>query len=78
NHPQSVGLKTGETFDGHLVNHLMNITLQEVFQFSPDTDRFWKGNTRGSTIKHIRVPDALLDAVKDEQNRAREMGRSAR
>lgn len=29
-------------------------------------------------IKYLRVPDTLLDAVKDEQARAREAGRSAR
>ena len=29
-------------------------------------------------IKYLRVPDTLLDAVKEEQNRAREAGRSAR
>ncbi|KDQ52843.1 hypothetical protein JAAARDRAFT_39823 [Jaapia argillacea MUCL 33604] len=83
NKPMLVELKNGETFNGHLVNcdNFMNITLREVFQTSPDADRFWKVKEcyiRGSTIKYIRVPDTLLDAVKDEQNRAREMGRSAR
>jgi U6 snRNA-associated Sm-like protein LSm4 len=29
-------------------------------------------------IKYLRVPDALLDTVKEEQNRAREAGRSTR
>jgi hypothetical protein len=29
-------------------------------------------------IKYLQVPDTLLDAVKEEQNRAREAGRSAR
>jgi U6 snRNA-associated Sm-like protein LSm4 len=29
-------------------------------------------------IKYLRVPDTLLDAVKEEQARAREAGRSAR
>jgi len=29
-------------------------------------------------IKYLRVPDTLLDAVKEEQNRAREAGRGAR
>lgn len=29
-------------------------------------------------IKYLRVPDTLLDAVKEEQARAREVGRSAR
>jgi len=32
----------------------------------------------GTKIKYLQVPDTLLDAVKEEQNRAREAGRSAR
>ena len=35
-------------------------------------------NPPNTQIKYLRVPDTLLDAVKDEQNRAREAGRSAR
>lgn len=96
-----VELKNGETFNGHLVNcdNFMNITLREVYQTSPEGDRFWKLKEcyiRGSTvrfrlfclrycpadtfpeIKYLRVPDTLLDQVKDEQNRAREAGRNAR
>ncbi|KAH7911378.1 hypothetical protein BJ138DRAFT_1150751 [Hygrophoropsis aurantiaca] len=83
NKPMLVELKNGETFNGHLVNcdNFMNITLREVYQTSADGDRFWKLKEcyiRGSTIKYLRVPDTLLDAVKDEQTRAREAGRSAR
>lgn len=78
-----VELKNGETFNGHLVNcdNFMNITLREVYQTNPEGDRFWKLKEcyiRGSTIKYLRVPDTLLDAVKEEQNKAREAGRSAR
>jgi len=78
-----VELKNGETFNGHLVNcdNFMNITLREVYQTSADGDRFWKVKEcyiRGSTIKYLRVPDALLDVVKEEQTRAREAGKSAR
>ncbi|SJL07604.1 related to U6 snRNA-associated Sm-like protein LSm4 [Armillaria ostoyae] len=78
---QLVELKNGETFNGHLVNcdNFMNITLKEVYQTNPDGDRFWKLKEcyiRGSTIKYIRIPENLLDVVKDEQNRAREAGRS--
>lgn len=29
-------------------------------------------------IKYLRVPEALLDTVKEEQNRAREAGRGSR
>jgi U6 snRNA-associated Sm-like protein LSm4 len=83
NKPMLVELKNGETFNGHLVNcdNFMNITLREVYQTSADGDRFWKLKEcyiRGSTIKYLRVPDTLLDAVKEEQARAREVGRSAR
>ncbi|TDL18014.1 Sm-like ribonucleo protein [Rickenella mellea] len=83
NKPMLVELKNGETFNGHLVNcdNFMNITLREVYQTSADADRFWKLKEcyiRGSTIKYLRVPDQLLDAVKEEQNRAREAGRGAR
>jgi len=83
NKPMLVELKNGETFNGHLVNcdNFMNITLREVYQTSADGDRFWKVKEcyiRGSTIKYLRVPDQLLDVVKDEQNRAREASRNAR
>jgi len=62
-------------------DNFMNITLREVYQTNPDGDRFWKLKEcyiRGSTIKYLRVPDTLLDAVKEEQNRARDVGRSSR
>ncbi|KAF8979580.1 hypothetical protein BDQ17DRAFT_1381577 [Cyathus striatus] len=83
NKPMLVELKNGETFNGHLVNcdNFMNITLREVYQTNAEGERFWKLKEcyiRGSTIKYLRVPDQLLDAVKEEQNRAREAGRSAR
>ncbi|KAF9463565.1 hypothetical protein BDZ94DRAFT_1217957 [Collybia nuda] len=83
NKPMLVELKNGETFNGHLVNcdNFMNITLREVYQTTADGERFWKLKEcyiRGSTIKYLRVPDTLLDAVKDEQNRARDIGRGTR
>ncbi|KAF5380490.1 hypothetical protein D9615_004760 [Tricholomella constricta] len=83
NKPMLVELKNGETFNGHLVNcdNFMNITLREVYQTTADGERFWKLKEcyiRGSTIKYLRVPDTLLDAVKEEQNRARDAGRGAR
>ncbi|KAH6885493.1 U6 snRNA-associated Sm-like protein LSm4 [Coprinopsis sp. MPI-PUGE-AT-0042] len=83
NKPMLVELKNGETFNGHLVNcdNFMNITLREVYQTSAEGDRFWKLKEcyiRGSTIKYLRVPDQLLDSVKEEQNRAREANRGAR
>lgn len=83
NKPMLVELKNGETFNGHLVNcdNFMNITLREVYQTNAEGDKFWKLKEcyiRGSTIKYLRVPDTLLDVVKEEQNRAREASRNAR
>ncbi|KAF4620795.1 hypothetical protein D9613_001032 [Agrocybe pediades] len=83
NKPMLVELKNGETLNGHLVNcdNFMNITLREVYQTNPDGDRFWKLKEcyiRGSTIKYLRVPDQLLDVVKEEQNRARDANRNSR
>ncbi|GAW08544.1 GTPase-activating protein GYP5 [Lentinula edodes] len=66
NKPMLVELKNGETY---------------VYQTNSDGDRFWKLKEcyiRGSTIKYLRIPDTLLDAVKEEQVRAREVGRSTR
>ncbi|KAI0821192.1 hypothetical protein BC629DRAFT_1578878 [Irpex lacteus] len=83
NRPMLVELKNGETYNGHLTacDNFMNITLRDVYQTNAEADKFWKLKEcyiRGSTIKYLRVPDTLLDAVKEEQNRAREAGRSAR
>ena len=59
----------------------MNITLREVYQTSADADRFWKLKEcyiRGSTIKYLRIPDKLLDEVKEEQSRTRDSNKGAR
>ncbi|KAI0300462.1 hypothetical protein B0F90DRAFT_1810361 [Multifurca ochricompacta] len=76
-------LQERRNVNGHLVNcdNFMNITLREVYQTNADGDRFWKVKEcyiRGSTIKYLRVPDALLDVVKEDQTRAREAGKGAR
>ncbi|PVF97002.1 Sm-like ribonucleo protein [Serendipita vermifera] len=80
--PMMVELKNGESFNGHLIDcdTFMNITLREVYQTSAESDRFWKLKEvyiRGSTIKYLQVQPALLDSVKEEQQRAREAGRSS-
>ncbi|GFR57782.1 U6 snRNA-associated Sm-like protein LSm4 [Elysia marginata] len=52
NHPMLVELKNGETYNGHL-----------------DGDRFWRMPEcyiRGSTIKYLRIPDEVIDMVKEE------------
>ncbi|KAF2136096.1 uncharacterized protein K452DRAFT_280479 [Aplosporella prunicola CBS 121167] len=73
-HPMLVELKNGETLNGHLVNcdNWMNLTLKEVVQTSPEGDRFWRlpeVYIRGNNIKYLRVPDEIIDLVKDQQQR---------
>ncbi|RDD41772.1 putative U6 snRNA-associated Sm-like protein LSm4 [Trichoplax sp. H2] len=78
-HPMLVELKNGETYNGHLVNcdNFMNINLREVICTSKDGDRFWKMPEcylRGNMIKYLRIPDEVIDMVKEEainRNRGR-------
>ncbi|MCJ1418273.1 RNA processing protein [Xylographa parallela] len=71
-HPMLVELKNGETLNGHLVtcDTWMNLTLKEVVQTSPDGDKFFRlpeVYVRGNNIKYLRVPDEIIDLVKDQQ-----------
>ncbi|KAF7190226.1 putative U6 snRNA-associated Sm-like protein LSm4 [Pseudocercospora fuligena] len=71
-HPMLVELKTGETLNGHLVNcdTYMNLTLKEVVQTSPEGDKFFRlaeCYVRGNNIKYLRVPDEVVDTVKEQQ-----------
>uniref|UniRef100_H2ZAV0 U6 snRNA-associated Sm-like protein LSm4 n=1 Tax=Ciona savignyi TaxID=51511 RepID=H2ZAV0_CIOSA len=71
NHPMLVELKNGETYNGHLVScdNWMNINLREVICTSRDGDHFWRMPEcyiRGSTIKYLRIPDEVIDMVKEE------------
>lgn len=64
-------LKNGETFNGLLVScdNFMNINLREVICTSRDGDKFTKIKEcyiRGSTIKYLRIPDEVIDQVKEE------------
>ncbi|KAG0261071.1 RNA processing protein [Mortierella polycephala] len=61
-HPILVELKNGETFNGHLVNcdNWMNLTLREVIQTS--------------SIKYLRVPDEIIDMVKEDAAKQRAAG----
>ncbi|XP_036332855.1 U6 snRNA-associated Sm-like protein LSm4 [Rhagoletis pomonella] len=66
-----VELKNGETYNGHLVScdSWMNINLRDVMCTSKDGDRFWRMPecyVRGSTIKYLRIPDEVIDMVKDD------------
>ncbi|XP_014205436.1 U6 snRNA-associated Sm-like protein LSm4 isoform X1 [Copidosoma floridanum] len=71
NHPMLVELKNGETYNGHLVSvdNWMNINLREVICTSKDGDKFWRMPEcyiRGSTIKYLRIPDEVIDMVKED------------
>ncbi|CAN9417043.1 unnamed protein product [Alternaria alternata] len=71
-HPMLVELKSGETLNGLLVNcdTWMNLTLKEVVQTSANGDKFMRLPeiyVRGSTIKYLRVPDEIVDVVKEQQ-----------
>lgn len=49
--------------------------LHRVRVFAQDGDRFWRLNEtyiRGNTIKYLRVPDEVIDKVKDEARVARD------
>uniref|UniRef100_A0A023EE44 U6 snRNA-associated Sm-like protein LSm4 n=1 Tax=Aedes albopictus TaxID=7160 RepID=A0A023EE44_AEDAL len=66
-----VELKNGETYNGHLVScdTWMNINLREVICTSKDGDKFWRMPEcyiRGSTIKYLRIPDEVIDMVKED------------
>ncbi|KAJ4387187.1 hypothetical protein N0V93_007776 [Gnomoniopsis smithogilvyi] len=72
-HPMLVELKNGETLNGHLVNcdTWMNLTLKEVVQTSPEGDKFMRlpeAYVKGNNIKYLRVPDEIIDVVKEQQN----------
>jgi len=71
NHPMLVELKNGETYNGHLVScdNWMNVNLREVICTSRDGDKFWRMPEcyiRGSSIKYLRIPDEVIDMVKEE------------
>lgn len=75
-----VELKNGETYNGHLVScdNWMNISLREVICTSRDGDKFWRlpeCYIRGSTIKYLRIPDEVIDMVKEEVVQQRQQRR---
>ncbi|KAK6343495.1 RNA processing protein [Orbilia blumenaviensis] len=78
-HPLLVELKNGETLNGHLVScdTWMNLTLKEVIQTSPDGETFHRlpeAYVRGNNIKYLRVPDEIIDIVKEQQAQAAASG----
>jgi U6 snRNA-associated Sm-like protein LSm4 len=69
-----VELKSGETYNGRLVNcdSWMNINLKDVICTSADGTRFWKlpeCYIRGSSIKYLRVPEDVVDRVPEDDVR---------
>ena len=74
-HPILVELKNGEAYSGVLVNcdNWMNLHLKDVVLTSKDGDKFWRLPEiflRGNNIKYMRVPDDIIDIVKDEALKA--------
>ncbi|KAI0141126.1 like-Sm domain-containing protein [Hypoxylon sp. NC0597] len=72
-HPMLVELKNGETLNGHLIqcDTWMNLTLKEVIQTSPEADKFVRlpeVYVKGNNIKYLRVPDEIIDIVKEQQH----------
>ncbi|XP_003743819.1 U6 snRNA-associated Sm-like protein LSm4 [Galendromus occidentalis] len=73
NHPMLVELKNGETYNGHLVScdNWMNINLREVICTSREGDKFWRipeCYVRGNTIRFLRIPDEVIEMVKEDIN----------
>ncbi|CAG7835262.1 unnamed protein product [Allacma fusca] len=70
--PMLVELKNGETYNGHLqaCDGWMNICLRDVICTSRDGDKFWRMPEcyiRGTNIKYLRIPDEVIELVKEEQ-----------
>eukprot|EP00486_Rosalina_sp_Unknown_P006261 CAMPEP_0201576392 /NCGR_PEP_ID=MMETSP0190_2-20130828/22188_1 /ASSEMBLY_ACC=CAM_ASM_000263 /TAXON_ID=37353 /ORGANISM="Rosalina sp." /LENGTH=110 /DNA_ID=CAMNT_0048007211 /DNA_START=19 /DNA_END=347 /DNA_ORIENTATION=- len=70
-HPMMVELKNGDTYNGHLVNcdSWMNLNLREVVCTSREGDKFWRMPEcyiRGNTIKYLRIPEDVMNLVKEE------------
>eukprot|EP00465_Bigelowiella_longifila_P006619 CAMPEP_0185263216 /NCGR_PEP_ID=MMETSP1359-20130426/12682_1 /TAXON_ID=552665 /ORGANISM="Bigelowiella longifila, Strain CCMP242" /LENGTH=144 /DNA_ID=CAMNT_0027850507 /DNA_START=157 /DNA_END=592 /DNA_ORIENTATION=+ len=66
-----VELRNGETYNGHLVScdNWMNLLIRGVICTSRDGERFWQMDEcyiKGNTIKYLRIPDEVLEKVKEE------------
>mmetsp|Transcript_100674 Transcript_100674/g.259978 ORF Transcript_100674/g.259978 Transcript_100674/m.259978 type:complete len:139 (-) Transcript_100674:204-620(-) len=71
NQPMMVELKNGETYSGVLAScdGFMNLHMRDIVCTSRDGERFWKipeCYVRGNSIKYLRLPDEVIDLVKDE------------
>lgn len=70
--PVLIELKNGETYNGKLANIdlWMNVSMKDVVRTARDGKEFWslpEVYVRGNTIKYVRVPDSVLDAVAEEK-----------
>ena len=79
---QLVELKSGETYNGHLMqcDSWMNMHLREVICSSKDGDRFWRmpeAYLRGNTIKFIRMSEETLELAKQNDLRREERRQAA-
>ncbi|EGW30041.1 uncharacterized protein SPAPADRAFT_57515 [Spathaspora passalidarum NRRL Y-27907] len=71
NKPVLIELKTGETYQGDLVNldPWMNLTLSNVIHTNTGADEFSKETEvyiRGMHIKYLRIPDEIMDYAKEQ------------
>ncbi|CAI5760264.1 unnamed protein product [Candida verbasci] len=69
--PILVELKTGETFNGNLINcdPWMNLTLSNVIQTNANGDKFEKIEDiyiRGIHVKYLRIPDEIMSYAKEQ------------
>eukprot|EP00554_Chaetoceros_debilis_P003335 CAMPEP_0194082854 /NCGR_PEP_ID=MMETSP0149-20130528/8267_1 /TAXON_ID=122233 /ORGANISM="Chaetoceros debilis, Strain MM31A-1" /LENGTH=173 /DNA_ID=CAMNT_0038765119 /DNA_START=139 /DNA_END=661 /DNA_ORIENTATION=- len=69
--PMLVELKSGDTYNGRLVNcdAWMNLNLRDVICTSSDGQKFWKMTTcyiRGSSVKYLRLPEDVVDKVPED------------
>eukprot|EP00434_Breviolum_minutum_P024872 symbB.v1.2.021967.t1/scaffold1899.1/size238565/3 len=78
NQPMMVELKNGETYSGVLAScdGFMNLHMRDIVCTSRDGERFWKipeCYVRGNSIKYLRLPDEVIDMVKDEPQSRKEI-----
>merc|ERR1719379_1834418 len=78
NQPMMVELKNGETYSGVLANcdGFINLHMRDIVCTSRDGEKFWKipeCYVRGNSIKYLRLPDEVIDMVKDEPTSRKEM-----
>merc|ERR1719401_1196334 len=78
NQPMMVELKNGETYSGVLAScdGFMNLHMRDIVCTSRDGERFWKipeCYVRGNSIKYLRLPDEVIDMVKEEPASRKEL-----